>query len=126
MAADQCSVVVASVVSLDPAKERRGEDSQSLDTKLKLMAHIKLEMEALMAQIKTKTHTIQQYNTISDSGIVMEYKHESHIQSDKASIHYLMNMCVHSFELPRDENELVVAGSQCVWQVSNIIVIVYH
>ena len=43
------------------------EDSQSLDTKLKLMAHIKLEMEALMAQIKTKTHTIQQYNTISDS-----------------------------------------------------------
>ena len=79
-----------------------------------------------MAQIKTKTHTIQQYNTISDSGIVMEYKHESHIQSDKASIHYLMNMCVHSFELPRDENELVVAGSQCVWQVSNIIVIVYH
>ena len=67
MAADQCSVVVASVVSLDPAKERRGEDSQSLDTKLKLMAHIKLEMEALMAQIKTKTHTIQQYNTISDS-----------------------------------------------------------
>ena len=48
-------------------EERRGEDSQSLDTKLKLMAHIKLEMEALMAQIKTKTHTIQQYNTISDS-----------------------------------------------------------
>ena len=59
--------VVASVVSLDPAEKRRGEDSQSLDTKLKLMAHIKLEMEALMAQIKTKTHTIQQYNTISDS-----------------------------------------------------------
>ena len=25
MAADQCSVVVASVVSLDPAKERRGQ-----------------------------------------------------------------------------------------------------
>ena len=56
----------------------------------------------------------------------MEYKHESHIQSDKASIHYLMNMCVHSFELPRDENEVMVAGSVCVWQVSNIIVIVYH
>ena len=65
MAADQCSVVVASVVSLDPAKERRGEDSQSLDTKLKLMAHIKLEMEALMGEIKTKIHnTIQQQHTI--------------------------------------------------------------
>ena len=33
-------------------------DSQSLDTKLKLMADIKLEMEALMAQIKTKIHSI--------------------------------------------------------------------
>ena len=56
----------------------------------------------------------------------MEYKHESHIAFDKASIYYLMNMCVHSCMLPRDENELLVAGSECVWQVSNIIVIVYH
>ena len=40
------------------------EDSQSLDTKLKLMADIKLEMEALMVQIKTKTHNTKLYHTI--------------------------------------------------------------
>ena len=40
------------------------EDSQSLDTKLKLMSDIKLEMEALMGEIKTKIHnTIQQQHT---------------------------------------------------------------
>ena len=45
--------------------EGEDEDSQSLDTKLKLMLHIKFEMEALMVQIKTKIHTIQSKNTIS-------------------------------------------------------------
>ena len=64
-------IVYGSVSVLYPSVcagvEGEDEDSQSLDTKLKLMSDIKLEMEALMAQIKTKTHTIQQYNTISDS-----------------------------------------------------------
>ena len=45
---------LVSIVSLDV---RICTDSQSLDTKLKLMADIKLEMEALMAQIKTKIHS---------------------------------------------------------------------
>ena len=42
------------------------EDSQSLDTKLKLMSDIKLEMEALMGEIKTKIHnnTIQLNNIL--------------------------------------------------------------
>ena len=41
------------------------EDSQSLDTKLKLMSDIKLEMEALMGEIKTKIHnTIHQQHSL--------------------------------------------------------------
>ena len=47
------------------------EDSQSLDTKLKLMSDIKLEMEALMGEIKTKIHnTIHQQHTILSTIIV--------------------------------------------------------
>ena len=50
--------------SVSAAIRSGSEDSQSLDTKLKLMADIKLEMEALMVQIKTKTHNTKLYYTL--------------------------------------------------------------
>ena len=72
------------------------EDSQSLDTKLKLMVHIKFEMEALMVQIKTKKHTIQETQKYQISWRIFNFL------------------------------KLIQTVNDGLWQVSNIIVIVYH
>ena len=73
------------------------EDSQSLDTKLKLMSDIKLEMEALMGEIKTKIHNTMEGRTVTD---------------------------IRDLICPLwPDGDGVSVGA---WQVSNNIVMVYH
>ena len=94
-------IVYGSVSVLYPSDcagvEGEDEDSQSLDTKLKLMSDIKLEMEALMGEIKTKIHNTMEGRTVTD---------------------------IRDLICPLwPDGDGVSVGA---WQVSNNIVMVYH